>query len=1079
MYDVYVTEVSNAEFANAALDFSGMTKVYTGSVSVVDGILDLAINPYQYMGGNLLIGFDETTNSSNYPSGSWKGVTTTTNTAVYQYNNGNITLAKFLPKTTFAYTPGEAPSCPKPTGLTVNYTGGTTAEVSWTSDADNWQLAFVDGEGTTTYRLAIRTVCGEGSYSEWTSLTSPVTFTTDQCMPEDMIVVNYTLNDEYGDGWNGNYILVVDENCNIVEQITLASGASATGTVKVCGSLAQFMWYKGNYPGEASWTFTDATTGEVLFEGQGDTSMATYDVLYTIDLNPYSMPSDIEVSEIGPYSAKVAWTETGTATAWQIDIYNNAGDLINTVDADSNPFILTDLDPETEYYVNVRAVGPNGTSLSPCLYPSFTTLIGCGAPEELNITPYPFSSNVDWTNYEGSYDIAWAEIPATKNGGRWMQYDNGTAATSIGGSTASEQSWGVMYPPTMTQGYTTLSKIAFYVNTNYHTNDITVNIYQGENPITGTLQGTQTVTPATTSGMMEVTLDAPLTIDPTQNLWITLTTTGTYVKTACSVTEPNDRWVLNDGAWVDVATLNENLAGYGWMIRGYVEDYDSDLYTWNSETGIEPPYTIENLNAETTYIVKVKAACGTEWKWAQFTTPSACDAPIDLAANDVTADAATLSWTGYQDSYNVQYREAAKYTPIWEDDFENGLDQWTIAHGDDATAPTSGYWYTINPVSGLGFEAHSGSYAASSWSWNSSAYNADNWLITPQLDLQGTLRFFVRTNTGYPDSYEVLLSTGDNAIADFTGESAVTLQAMAPAPAVADWTEVTIDLSAYQGQQGYIAIHHVDYDMNYLLIDDFGIYNVKAPGSWTTKSATSETLDLTGLTPDTEYEWQVQGVNTSCDDGVTAWSGTSTFTTWGVENINFAAEGYATYYNSKRDVILPAGMKAHVVTAGGATLTYAEVADGDEENNVVPAGTAMLLQVEPGQTPPIYLAKPSVAAYAGTNLLHGSDVDNTETFGGAPYYKLTYSNNNDNFGWYWGADNGEAFSSPAHKAWLALGSSGAPSFLGLPDWDTTGIVPVSVNPEDGEWYTLQGMKVGKKPTTAGVYIHNGRKVLIP
>jgi hypothetical protein len=106
-------------------------------------------------------------------------------------------------------------------------------------------------------------------------------------------------------------------------------------------------------------------------------------------------------------------------------------------------------------------------------------------------------------------------------------------------------------------------------------------------------------------------------------------------------------------------------------------------------------------------------------------------------------------------------------------------------------------------------------------------------------------------------------------------------------------------------------------------------------------------------------------------------------------------------------------------------------------------------------------------------------VENTETFGGAPYYKLTYSNNNDNFGWYWGADNGEAFSSPAHKAWLALGSSGAPSFLGLPDWDTTGIVPVSVNPEDGEWYTLQGMKVGKKPTTKGVYIHNGRKVLIP
>ena len=31
--------------------------------------------------------------------------------------------------------------------------------------------------------------------------------------------------------------------------------------------------------------------------------------------------------------------------------------------------------------------------------------------------------------------------------------------------------------------------------------------------------------------------------------------------------------------------------------------------------------------------------------------------------------------------------------------------------------------------------------------------------------------------------------------------------------------------------------------------------------------------------------------------------------------------------------------------------------------------------------------------------------------------------------------------------------------------------------EDGEFYTLQGVKVNK-PTTKGVYIHNGKKVLV-
>ena len=203
-----------------------------------------------------------------------------------------------------------------------------------------------------------------------------------------------------------------------------------------------------------------------------------------------------------------------------------------------------------------------------------------------------------------------------------------------------------------------------------------------------------------------------------------------------------------------------------------------------------------------------------------------------------------------------------------------------------------------------------------------------------------------------------------------------------------------------------------------------------------------------------------------------------------IPTVTFAKEGYATYYNGVRDVVLPAGMKAHVVTASDASLTYAKIADGDTDGNVIPAGTAVLLQVEAAdeaQTLPIYLATPSADSYTGTNYLFGSDTPVT-TSGGAKYYKLTYSNSNNNFGWYWGAANGGAFISPAHKAWLALPAS-APSFLGLPDWeDTTGIIGIDngqLTTEEGEWYTLQGLKIGKKPTTAGVYIHNGRKVLIP
>jgi hypothetical protein len=44
----------------------------------------------------------------------------------------------------------------------------------------------------------------------------------------------------------------------------------------------------------------------------------------------------------------------------------------------------------------------------------------------------------------------------------------------------------------------------------------------------------------------------------------------------------------------------------------------------------------------------------------------------------------------------------------------------------------------------------------------------------------------------------------------------------------------------------------------------------------------------------------------------------------------------------------------------------------------------------------------------------------------------------------------------------------------------TGISAVnsSAVDNDSDWYTLQGFKIGRKPTQTGVYIHNGEKVVI-
>ena len=71
----------------------------------------------------------------------------------------------------------------------------------------------------------------------------------------------------------------------------------------------------------------------------------------------------------------------------------------------------------------------------------------------------------------------------------------------------------------------------------------------------------------------------------------------------------------------------------------------------------------------------------------------------------------------------------------------------------------------------------------------------------------------------------------------------------------------------------------------------------------------------------------------------------------------------------------------------------------------------------------------------------------------------------------------------AFRAYFQFGSSvltSAPVFtldFGSDATTLIGSLPADLT-GDGEWYTLQGLKIGKKPTTTGVYIHNGRKVII-
>ena len=303
-----------------------------------------------------------------------------------------------------------------------------------------------------------------------------------------------------------------------------------------------------------------------------------------------------------------------------------------------------------------------------------------------------------------------------------------------------------------------------------------------------------------------------------------------------------------------VSEITANTALLAWTENSGATSWQIELDGATTyEISGEPDFLLEGLSANADHTVKVRSIIDksadiySNWSDSEeFHTPEVNPVPTDIVVTPY-ATSADISWTGTSERYIVKYR---KSNAIFFDDFENGLDKWTIYT--EGEAPYEKGWY-INSN-----KVYRGNQAVRSDSWNSDqVYHADNWLITPVLDLEGTLKFWVSCySNSYPDRYEVRLSTTGNAIEDFTIE----LQPMQES--TAEWTEVAIDLSSYAGQTGYIAIHHESEDKLYLFIDDFGIYP-NSEGTWSTISTSETNVTITGLEANTVYEYQIIG----CFDG--------------------------------------------------------------------------------------------------------------------------------------------------------------------------------------------------------------------
>ena len=184
--------------------------------------------------------------------------------------------------------------------------------------------------------------------------------------------------------------------------------------------------------------------------------------------------------------------------------------------------------------------------------------------------------------------------------------------------------------------------------------------------------------------------------------------------------------------------------------------------------------------------------------------------------------------------------------------------------------------------------------------------------------------------------------------------------------------------------------------------------------------------------------------------------------------------GYATLYYSDRALTVPENAEATTYSAEfGEGL---EVSTHYEEGQVIPAGEAVVIYALEEGDYTFKVADGSSVTKDYANMLFGTDdetaVENDDTY---YFYKLSLDSNGKNVGFYWGAENGTAFTNGAHKAYLKVTKENAANAKAFVfGGDPTGVKTITTQVKtNAPLYNLAGQRVGN--SYKGIVIQNGKK----
>ena len=463
-------------------------------------------------------------------------------------------------------------SCQQPTNLTAQNVGTATADITWDgSDQSTWVLQYKSYYGSTWttvtvpsnsfhltgltsnsyYEVRVAAVCNDGETSIWSELM----FKTHICEAEDQCTYSLYLTDDYGDGWNGATLTILQNDISL-GTFTVSNGYTFQTDLHLCDSTpTTFSWFSGVWDGECT-IYLYGPDGTQIYTQAGMTGMSGVFHSFVTDCGPEivecEIPMGLLVTDITDTTAYIDWMIYGTEESYVLEYTTDTTDTWVSVTLPFNQYDFTNLTPNTTYYVRVKANcgGDNESGWSDVEV--FTTT---GEPTPV-IEPVVLTQiAMDITDHS-----------ATLNG----------AIVELGNQTILER--GFEWKKTSDTVYTILVLQSI--------DPILAASIDGLTPSTNyTFRAFATTANTTTYGQLRY-----------------FTTLDEVIPDPCDIPIGLDTLAVDDESITVGWTYNPNAAK--WNVR-----YRLPNTQWNTDTTATNSYTFTGLTVNTTYEIQVQAVC--------------------------------------------------------------------------------------------------------------------------------------------------------------------------------------------------------------------------------------------------------------------------------------------------------------------------------------------------------------------------------------------------------------------------------------------------------------------------------------